>query len=403
VAQIILNRQSAKHQFMTVLVLFLASHWPGALSEARAANRVVAWGAGKVVNTSNGNDYGQSIVPAGLTNVAMVAGGWRHSMSLQADGKVAGWGDDTFGQTDFQLTNNYEAVVSGDLFTMTLLTNRTVETEGDVFYDQGDVPTNLSNVVAIACGFYHGVALKSDGTVVAWGGQGSVDYGQGTVPPGLSNVVAIAGGGWHSLALKSDGTLEAWGRNDYGQCDTDGVSNVVAIAAGAAHDLVLKSDGTVDAWGLNTYREAVVPFGLSNVIAIACGGWHNLALMSDGTVKAWGAGSGSNANVDYHQDMVPVGLSNVVQIAAGKVHSLALVGDAPPVTKALLSNFSFGTNGFSVSAPTRNGRVYRLEYVSSLSDQTWTALPLLAGSGGNLLFNDRDASSAQRFYRIREW
>jgi alpha-tubulin suppressor-like RCC1 family protein len=61
---------------------------------------------------------------------------------------------------------------------------------------------------AIAAGGFHSLALKSDGTVVAWGYN---DFGQSTVPAGLSGVVAIAGGWFHSLALKSDGTVVAWG------------------------------------------------------------------------------------------------------------------------------------------------------------------------------------------------
>ena len=63
---------------------------------------------------------------------------------------------------------------------------------------QTTVPAGLSNVVAIAAGDSHSLALKSDGTVVAWGYNGE---GQTTVPAGLSNVVAIAAGGYHSLAL----------------------------------------------------------------------------------------------------------------------------------------------------------------------------------------------------------
>jgi hypothetical protein len=53
-------------------------------------------------------------------------------------------------------------------------------------------------VVAIAGGGYHSLALKADGTVTVWGDN---YYGETNVPAGLSNVVAIAGGYEHDLAL----------------------------------------------------------------------------------------------------------------------------------------------------------------------------------------------------------
>jgi trimeric autotransporter adhesin len=68
-------------------------------------------------------------------------------------------------------------------------------------------PPGLSNVVGVAAGYDHDLALLGDGTVVAWG----QDYdGQTNVPPSLSNVVAIAAGYYHNLALRRDGTVVAW-------------------------------------------------------------------------------------------------------------------------------------------------------------------------------------------------
>jgi alpha-tubulin suppressor-like RCC1 family protein len=77
----------------------------------------------------------------------------------------------------------------------------------------------LTGVVAIAAGGAHSLALKSDGTVVAWGSNFS---GQMRVPSGLSGVVAIAAGDAHSLALKSDGTVVAWGFAGLGAARLDG-------------------------------------------------------------------------------------------------------------------------------------------------------------------------------------
>src|ERR1039458_367185 len=89
---------------------------------------------------------------------------------------------------------------------------------------------------------------QSVGTVIAWGDN---TYGQCNVPQGLTNVMAIAAGYQHSLALKMDGTVAAWGKDDdNGEADVPvGLSNVKAIAAGWGTSLALKGDGTVKAWG----------------------------------------------------------------------------------------------------------------------------------------------------------
>ena len=78
------------------------------------------------------------------------------------------------------------------------------------------------------------MALKQDGTVVAWGDN---SFDQTTVPARLSGVVAIAAGYFHTVALKQDGTVVVWGS----QTDVPaGLSRVVAIAAGGAHTVVLR-------------------------------------------------------------------------------------------------------------------------------------------------------------------
>jgi hypothetical protein len=137
-----------------------------------------------------------------------------------------------------------------------------------------------------------------------------------------------------------------------------------------------------------------VPPDLTNAVAVASGSEHILALRTDGTVVAWGANSDGQTNV-------PPGLTNVVAIAAGGDHSLALVGDGPPVLQRPVVNPAWDTNGFSVSVPTQNGRVYALEYKASPSGGNWTPLPLAAGAGGVLSLTDLTATNSQRFYRVR--
>ena len=116
--------------------------------------------------------------------------------------------------------------------------------------------------MAIAGGWSHSLALKSDGHVVAWGDN---DFGQRTIPSGLHNVIAIAARGEHSLALRNDGIVVAWGRNNSGQTNVpSNLTDVIKIASGLFHCMAIKADGTVRCWGSMTS----VPATLNNAFAI---------------------------------------------------------------------------------------------------------------------------------------
>ncbi len=179
-------------------------------------------------------------------------------------------------------------------------------------------PSGLGALSSVVVTTNRAVALKSDGTVVAWGFNGN---GESTPPTGLGSVVALSACGNHTLALKADGTVVGWGENSHGQATMPaGVSNVVAIAAGGAHSVVLKADGTVIAWGWNANGQAVVPGGLNQVVAISANLATSLALRTDGAVFGWG----SNLSGEI---TIPGGLTNVATPVAGGNHSMVLKTD----------------------------------------------------------------------------
>jgi hypothetical protein len=153
-----------------------------------------------------------------------------------------------------------------------------------------DVPSGLSNSVAVAAGLYFSLALKNDGTVIGWGDN---SYQQTDIPAGLSNVVGIAAGVYHGVAVRADGSVTNWGFYNGGIAGTNycsvtnralasapPTSNVVAVAAGQSQDLALMSNGTCVVWGYTNSSETgelaswtQVPAGLSltNMSAIGCG------------------------------------------------------------------------------------------------------------------------------------
>ncbi|HYG36658.1 MAG TPA: immunoglobulin domain-containing protein [Clostridia bacterium] len=242
--------------------------------------------------------------------VSNVAGAVFSSNAVLSQVSVAAWA----GKNDIpsSLTNVLAIAVSDD-HNLALRADGRVVGWGYNAFGQADPPADLTNAIAISVGDFHSVALKRDGTVVAWGRN---DFGQTEVPPGLSNVVAIAAGGNHSFALRSDGVIIDWGNSHYSSIPA-GLSDVVSISAGGAHCMALEADGSVVVWGSNFAGLRDVPTDLTNVVSIAAGSSHCLALRADGTVKAWGDNYGGATNV-------PEGLSNVVAIAGGTFRSFAL-------------------------------------------------------------------------------
>ncbi|ETR70825.1 MAG: hypothetical protein OMM_08528, partial [Candidatus Magnetoglobus multicellularis str. Araruama] len=211
----------------------------------------------------------------------------------------------------------------------------------------------------VAAGDGHYLALKPNGTVMAWGNNSDGQLGIGEsgsdsyrITPilinGLSNIIAIQAGSNHNLALGSDGAVWAWGDNLEGQLGIGNTSdqntpvqintldNIVAIAAGFSHSLALKADGTVWAWGgQDEFGDHItIPVmkpDLFNVVAIAAGGGHSFALRSNGIAWAWGGntfGQLGIGNTTAQNHPVKVhSISNIVKLAAGFDHSMALDQD----------------------------------------------------------------------------
>jgi len=237
-------------------------------------------------------------------------------------GQVVGWGSGyPITKMPGDLTNVI-AIAAGYDHAVALREDGTVVAWG---YGSGkDVPVGLSNVVAVSAGYYHTVALKRDGTLTVWGVNPVKTY----LPADLREVAAVSTGFEHCLALKSDGSVVAWGKNSFGCCDVPAdLTNAVAVAAGHSQSLALRSDGTVVFWGWGK-TTMTPPAGLTNVTAIAIGTvtggsvdyTHCLALLKDGSVVAWG-------DNDWHKAEVPRDLPKAVSIAAGRHHSLALTED----------------------------------------------------------------------------
>jgi alpha-tubulin suppressor-like RCC1 family protein len=235
------------------------------------------------------------------------------------------------------------------------------------------------SVRQMAVGYDATFALLDDGRVLVWGMNDRGQFGRG---PGSSrtpenpmrsaapiqvplpdDVVQIAAGGHHALAVRRDGTVMAWGERpnpgfgarEHAMLPVPGLRNVIKVVATEVHDLALTADGLVFAWGenkngqlgqsLETRRNPTpqqVP-GLERMVDIAGAGTTNFgfsgAVRADGTVWMWGSDQsatmgdgvfwGNNGPSPENRE-TPVQVKGVVgakTISSGGGHVFVLLGD----------------------------------------------------------------------------
>lgn len=390
--------------------------------------RVYSWGYnefGQLGDSTNTNKY--TPTASQLPEAISIAAGENHSLAVSKDGWAYAWGDNYYGKLGCEGEINCPPPGSWVNWPQRV-----------TLYD---LPSYLINASAVAAGANHSLALKTDGTVWAWGRNNSGQLGYDPVikqnsvraiqVQGITNAVAIAAGGDHSLALLYNGTVLAWGSNNDGQLGDGGVSglssstpvnvniaNVNAIAAGAGHSLALISNGTVWSWGANysgqlgdgTTENKLTPVqvsGLTNVTAISAGTNHSLARKSDWTVRAWGDNSYGQLGNGY-SDISPYStpiqvkglragtmLTDALDIKAGKYFSLALIviDNQPPsgtyisATDSTLTWYD-ATDDYKVASY----RIYRSsnqvdwELVTTVSELSYT----VTDSGNYYLVNAVD-------------
>ncbi len=224
----------------------------------RADGTVIAWGD---------NSFTQTTVPGTATNVTAIAAGYDHSLALKADGTVIAWGRDDSGQV-----SGTTAIVDIPDGTHVVLSRSLPAATNTLTYGGSTTRSTTSNgtntvTMSSTAGLTVGMTVTGPGIIT---------------PAGLTNIVAIAAGAYHSLAVKSDGTVVAWGWDTGGQvAGATGLTDISKVAGGYAFSLALKNDGTLIAWGDNTDGQTIIPAAAVNVTAIAAGPSHALALRAD--------------------------------------------------------------------------------------------------------------------------
>jgi alpha-tubulin suppressor-like RCC1 family protein len=318
----------------------------------RSDSKLFAWGQNNYGQLGNGTTTNEwSPVQIGTSNWTSVAAGQGHSLAIRSGGSLFAWGAGYFGQLG--LGNN---------------TNRS-----------SPVQVGASAWTAIAAGTLHSVAIRSGGSLFAWGinlygelGNGESGWGTQKSSPvqiGSSTWTAIAGGTYHTLAIRSGGSLFAWGQANYGELGIIGPNGYdpnqsspvqvgtslwTTISAAKKQSIAIRSGGSLFVWGRNnngqlglgdsdTRRSPVqigggsvgalispVQVGASAWTAVSAGHEHSLAIRSGGSLFAWGRNNDGQlglSDTTNRSSPVQVGASNWTKIAAGQTASFAISSD----------------------------------------------------------------------------
>jgi alpha-tubulin suppressor-like RCC1 family protein len=261
----------------------------GVTAVAAAAGYVLALKGGRVYSIGDCGCVGSTwegnrvwnVPPAATAGVTAIAAGVADALALR-DGRVIAWGQSTgIGEIPEAALSGVSAIACSGY---ALAVKNGAVIQWDVASGFPAVPDAAkSGVVAVSASGFHALALREDGSVVAWGISASGAAIQ--VPAeARSGVTAIAAGGKvfgdtaFSLAVK-DGRVFGWGANNRGQLSAPEVTDVTAIAAGSHNGVLLTKQGAVEVWGISQQRQAVVPDEVCKASAISIGGYMCAAVI----------------------------------------------------------------------------------------------------------------------------
>ena len=308
----------------------------GAITQAGSETAVAhgpdfyAWGyngTGSFGENLNANEVKSPIpvaLPDGLAPISISTNG-DYSLAIASDGTLYSWGDGTDGRL-------------GDGSTTSSVTPVLV-----------DLPKGIT-AVAVSAGLDSAMAIGSDGSVYAWGGNGSGQLGQGytgaspsdpkgptysSTPLKVENTdgvtfTSISTNGYTMAEVSSAGVLSMWGSNDDGQLGNGGTTDsnlpapvdvllgstpqtIASISVGGSGNVeAATTAGSVYSWGDDAqgqlgnytgqwdgYPQGVqpiltptplpMPSGVGSVTAVSAGTYNGYALTTTGNIVAWGA------------------------------------------------------------------------------------------------------------------
>lgn len=255
-----------------------------------------------------------------------------------------------------------------------------------------------SKVIAVAAGEAHTLSLSGDGKVYSWGrgafgrlGTGSDSDENLPVPVKFDdnddnnkpqNIVGVASGAYHSLALADDGSVWCWGYNTYGQLGFDGEN----VSVPRQMDKLIELDSP-QSLGNDSEGKTKTPLKISSIKA---SGMMSLAIDDLGGLWIWGncpqPSSSTNDTFSLSSISTPVPVwdfdgHTVVKVACGNEHVVALVSAGETYKGDDLVCYTWGNNNHGQLGLGDTESRLQPQVVSIFSDRSmWSAYEVACGA-----------------------